>query len=106
MPLFHERGLDGFFMKHFGLTKEELLEMVIASDHDDARVASWFNALIGDDEEKKRVWNESSVNLGKPGHPMHQTLEWARKKYNSQCTDPSIDSTFKLIDWDERRTSG
>ena len=105
-PLFHPRGLDGFFMDHFGLAKEELLEMVTASDHDDAKVARWFDHRIDGDEQKMKTWNELSVNLGKPGHPMHETLEWARKKYNSKCDDASIDSTFKLIDWDEGRISG
>lgn len=106
MPLFHPRGLDGFFMDHFGLAKEELLEMVSASDRDDAKVAAWFDRRIGHDLQKKKSWNELSVNLGKPGQPMNQTLEWARKKYNSKCNDASIDSTFKLIDWDEGRISG
>ena len=106
MPLFHPRGLDGFFIDHFGLTKEELLEMVSASAQDDAKVAAWFDQRINHDEQKKKSWNELSVKLGKPGQPMYETLEWARKKYNSTCTDASIDSTFKLIDWDEGRISG
>ena len=42
MPLFHERGVDGFFMRHIGLRKEELLKAVTDSNNDDAkgRVAS------------------------------------------------------------------
>ena len=103
MPLFHQRGVDGFFMNHFGLTKEELLAAVKESNHDDAKVAAWFETRIGNDEQKKKSWNELSVNLGKPGQPMHETLAWAKKKYNSQCNDPSIDSVFKSIEWDEGR---
>ncbi len=102
LPLFHQRGVDGFFMNHFGLSKEELLATVSASNND-AEVAAWFATRIGNDDKRKNDWNELSVNLGKPGHPMHETLEWAKKKYNSQCNDPSIDSVFLTIEWDEGR---
>lgn len=104
LPLFHPRGVDGFFMNHFGLGQEELLAAVMNSKND-AEVAAWFGPRIGNDDQKKVNWNELSVNLGKPGHPMHETLAWAKKKYNSQCDDPSIDSVFKSIEWDEGRIS-
>src|SRR5712691_5145313 len=106
MPLFHERGVDGFFMRHFGLSKEELLQAVTESNHNDNKVAAWFEARIGNDEQKKKSWNELSVNLGKPGQPMHETLEWAKKKYNYPSDDPSLDRVFKAIEWDERRIPG
>ncbi len=102
LPLFHRRGVDGFFLNHFGLSKEELLAAVTASQND-ADVAAWFDSRIGPDDQKKSSWNEFSVNLGKPGQPMHETLAWAKKKYNSQCDDPSIDSVFLSIEWDEGR---
>ncbi len=102
LPLFHPRGVDGFFMSHFGLSKAELLAAVQASTND-AELAAWFEPRIGNDPQKKADWNAFSVNLGKPDHPMHETLAWARKKYNSQCNDPSIDSVFKSIEWDEGR---
>ncbi|MBI3853506.1 MAG: DUF5069 domain-containing protein [Verrucomicrobia bacterium] len=105
MPLFHERGVDGFFMRHFGLTKEELLEAVQHSNYDDDKMVAWFETRIGNDEQKKKSWNELSVSLGKPGQPMHDTLAWARKKYNFQCDDPNIDSVFKTIEWDEGRVA-
>ena len=102
-PLFHERGVDGFFMRHFGLTKDELLEAVKTSNGDDNKVAAWFETRIGNDDQKKKNWNELSVNLGKPGQPMHETLAWAKKKYGFQCDDPNIDSVFKTIELDEGR---
>ncbi|MEO7677702.1 MAG: DUF5069 domain-containing protein [Verrucomicrobiota bacterium] len=102
--LFHPRGLDGYFMSHFQLSKEDLLEMVRSAENDDDRVIACFNRRMGGDEEKKKTWNERAVNLGKPGHPMERALAWARKEYDFDGADPSIDSTFKLIDWDERRS--
>jgi hypothetical protein len=102
LPFFHPRGVDGFFMKHFGLTQEELLAVVKAAQND-ADVAAWFDPRVGNDDQKKQDWNEFSVNLGKPDHPMRETLAWAKKKYNAQCDDPAIDSVFKTIEWDEGR---
>ena len=102
LPLFHQRGVDGFYMAHFGLSKKDLLPAVKAASTD-AEVAAWFEPRIGNDNQKKESWIEFTVNLGKPGHPMHETLAWARKKYNSQCDDPSIDSVFSSIEWDEGR---
>jgi len=102
-PLFHPRGVDGFFMNHFGLSKEELLAAVRTSNHDDAAMAVWFESRIGNNEEKKKSWNELAVNLGKPGQPMHETLEWAKKKWNFPGDDPNLDSVFKTIEWDEGR---
>lgn len=103
MPLFHRRGVDGFFMNHFGLTKEELLAAVKESNYDDAKVATWFETRIGHDGQKKKNWNEFSVSLGKPNQPMHETLAWAKKKYGFQGDDPNLDSVFKTIEWDEGR---
>ena len=102
-PLFHERGVDGFFMRHFGLSKEELLAAVQESKGDDAKMAAWFESRIGSDEQVKTSWNELSVNLGKPGQPMHETLTWAKKKWGFKCDDATIDSVFKTIVWDEER---
>ena len=105
-PLFHARGVDGFFMNHFGLSKEELLAAAQASNHDDAVMAAWFESRIGKDEEKKKSWNELSVNLGKPGQPMHETLAWAKKKWNFPADGPGLGSVFKSIEWDEGRLPG
>ena len=102
-PLFHPRGVDGFFMAHFGLSKEELLAAVQTSNHDDAEMAAWFESRIGHDEQKKKDWNELAANLGKPGQPMHETLAWAKKKWNFPADAPDLDSVFKSIEWDEGR---
>lgn len=103
MPLFHERGVDGFFMCHFGLTKEELLAAVQVSNGDDTKMAAWFESRIDSNEQAKAAWNEFSENLGKPGQPMHETLAWAKKKWGFKSDDPNIDSVFKTIEWDEGR---
>ena len=101
--LFHRHGADTQFMNYFGLTKEELIEAVRSSDNDDAKMAAWFEQRPGLDEEKRKSWNEVAVNLGKQGYPMFKTLIWAKQNLLPHCPDPSIDTVFKAIEWDEGR---
>ena len=101
--LFHARGVDGFFMNHFGLGKEELLAAVTSAQHDDAAMAAWFDSRVQRDEKLKQDWNELSVKLGKPGEPMHETLAWAKKKWGFPLDVPDLDSVFMCIEWDEGR---
>ncbi len=101
--LFHRHGADMQFMNYFGVTKEELVQAVKTSDNDDARMAAWFEQRTGLDEDKRRNWNELAVNLGKQGYPMAKTLVWAKQNLMPGCVDPSIDTVFKAIEWDEGR---
>ena len=103
--LFHRHGADTKFMIYFGLAKEEIVEAVKASDSDDARMAAWFVQRTGLDEQKLNTWNELAVNLGKQGYPMAKTLVWAKENLLPRCTDPTIDTVFKAIEWDEGRIS-
>ena len=52
LPLFHPRGVDGFFMSHFGLSQEELVAAVKSSTND-AELVAWFEPRIGNDPQKK-----------------------------------------------------
>jgi hypothetical protein len=101
--LFHRHGADTQFMNYFALAREELIEAVKASNHDDAIIAEWFAQRISLDEDKQTKWNELAVNLGKQGYPMAKTLIWAKENLLPQCKDPNIDTVFKAIEWDEGR---
>ena len=90
-------------MNYFGLAKEELVEVVKVSNHDDAIIAEWFTQKTSLDEGKRNQWNELAVNLGKQGYPMAKTLIWAKENLLPQCKDPNIDTVFKAIEWDEGR---
>jgi len=103
--LFHRHGADTKFMTYFGLAKEEIVEAVKASNTDDTRMAAWFVQRTGLDEKKLNTWNELAVNLGKQGYPMAKTLVWAKENLLPRCTDPTIDTVFKAIEWDEGRIS-
>lgn len=101
--LFHKHGADTQFINYFGLTKEELIEAVKASNIDDDRMAAWFQQKTGLDDGKRNGWNNFAENLGKEGHPMAKTLIWAKQNLLPHCPDPSIDTVFKAIEWDEGR---
>ena len=103
--LFHRHGADTQFMNYFGLAKEEIVEAVKVSNHDDALMTAWFVQRTALDETKLNTWNELAVNLGKQGHPMAKTLIWAKENLLPHCTDPNIDTVFKAIEWDEGRIS-
>ena len=104
--LFHGHGADTQFLNYFGLSKEEMVAAVKASDHDDARMAAWLEQRAGLDEVKRNCWNELAVNLGRPGYPMAKTLVWDKQNLLPHCPDPSIDTVFKAIEWDEGRIPG
>ena len=101
--LFHKHGADAQLLRYFNLTKEELIEAVRTSNNDDNLVASWFEQRTGLDEEKRNHWNALAMNLGKPGYPMAKTLVWAKENLLPRCSDPTIDTVFKAIEWDEGR---
>ena len=101
--LFHKHGADSQFLKYFDLTKEEMTEGVKLSNNNDAQMAAWFEKRTNLDDAKRISWNEFSVNLGKDGHPMAKALIWAKENFLPRCSDPTIDTVFKAIEWDEGR---
>jgi hypothetical protein len=51
------KGMDGTFLRFFGLTKEAFVEAVRTSDGSDLRVAKWFYAQPGVSDQKVEEWN-------------------------------------------------
>ena len=100
--LFHPKGLDGVFLNYFGLTKEDIVEAVQRFQDDDSGIESWFNHRVGSDQRFRTDWNDLALNLGKTGYPMAESFPKAKKDIHN-CDDPSIDTCFKLLDWDEGR---
>lgn len=100
--LFHPKGVDGTFLKHFDLTKEAITQIVQESQNDDP-IATWFNTQIPPNDPRRQTWNDIAPNLGKTGYPMTVSFRWAKKKFYTGEHDPSIDTIFKLIDADEGR---
>jgi len=97
----HKHGTDGQFLKHFGLTFEQVAAEVDGKS--DQELSAWFESAVEDFSEKKDAWNELAPHLGKEGYPMHRALKYAVQNfYKAVEWDPSV-STFQLIDLDEGR---
>lgn len=97
----HRLGVDGAFLKHFGLTHEQMTT-AIAAHSLDADMAAWFDVTI--DAASKPVWNELAPNLGRQGYPMHRVWRIARRTiYQGQAAD--FDTVFEALDWDEGRSN-
>jgi hypothetical protein len=97
----HPRGVDGFFLEHFGLSKTDWLSMVHAVDGDDAKVARWFLNRETVTPGAIAYWNEAAPALGRDGHAGEATLRWCRAYHYRECQDPRVDTLFLAIAWDE-----
>lgn len=96
----HPLGVDGVFLGHFKLTKEEILAVVEREESDEA-IATWFVGRPESGLEPIKAWNELAPNIGKPGFPGHRSLQWGMKHLYVGCSDPRVDSGFTAIAWDE-----
>lgn len=101
----HPRGLDATFLGHFGIVKDTILG-AIRDRPDDAEVGTWFVRAIADFEIRRSSWELLAPRLGLPGEPMHDVLVWALQNVYSECCDPTIDTVFKVLDWNEGRLKG
>lgn len=99
-PFCHPFGIDGVFLQHFALTKEEALAAVAAAA-DEAAVAAWLAASGRFTAEKIAAWNALAPHIGKPGFPGEKGFAWARRHLYAACVDPRVDSGFTAIAWDE-----
>lgn len=93
-------GIDGLFLAHFSLDREQTLA-AIRREPSDAAVGQWFVAGLAEPPRMIQAWNELAPNIGKPGYPGHRTFCWGLKHIYGGCTDPRVDSGFNAIAWDE-----
>lgn len=93
------KGVDGYFLKHFGLTREEITE-VVRKNKCDEDISAWF---LSDAVrvEKMEAWNDFAPRLGMPGFEGNERLQWALENAYTHCKDPRVDSIFKVLAEDE-----
>lgn len=96
----NRRGVDGQFLAHFGVTKDEFLAAV-QQGVDDAAMASWFAS------EAQRVasigeWNELAPTLGRAGTAMEASFAKARLLYSDIDFGDDVDTVFEAICRDEK----
>jgi hypothetical protein len=93
-------GMDGVFLSHFALKKNELLELIQREPTDEA-VLAWWVARPESSASAIRAWNELAPNVGKPGYPNERMFRWAMKYVYPRCSDARVTSGFLAIAWDE-----
>lgn len=102
LPYCHPVATDGAFLKHFELSKEEIIEVIQISAGNDAPVGEWFEARPACTAGRIEAWNTLAPNLGRAGFPVHRGFLFMLKTYYGGTTpDPRVDSVFTVIAFDE-----
>ena len=96
-------GLDGAFLRHFGLTLAQFLAAVRKSG-DNAALAEWFQSRSGVTPERIVEWNRRATLLGAKGHPGYRTRHLIKWVFYPKSVLTPVDSLFEAIEQDERRT--
>ena len=93
-------GVDGYFLRHFGLTIDRFLDAVRLSA-DNAALARWFLALPGASPTRIAEWNRFAMLLGTKGHPGYLTRHFAKWLFYPKSVSSPVESIFEAIDQDE-----
>lgn len=98
----HKLGVDGTFLKHFGLTIEQVTQSVAGKS--DPELALWIERVVDNFPAKSDSWNDLAPDLGKEGTAMHRAFKFAIKRYFPDGDAPAAAETcFGLIEFDEGR---
>lgn len=94
-------GVDAEFLKHFGLAREDILELARLSDAD---AAARFAERPSCGAARIDAWNRIAPSLGKPGFPLADRFPIAMKTIYTAHLDKGIDNIFDALVEDERAT--
>ena len=92
--------MDGYFFRHFGLNKNDVLA-AIRTRVDDAAVAEWFLAQPGAAPDRIAAWNDLVPLLGVKGHPAYLTRLIVTPFLYPKARHQPVDSLFAAIAQDE-----
>jgi len=93
-------GVDGYFFRHFGLHKAEVLA-AIRTRPDNAAVADWFLQQPGVTPDRIAGWNRFAPLLGTKGHPAYLTRRIVTLFLYPKALRQPVDSLFAAIAQDE-----
>ncbi len=94
-------GVDGHFLRYFGLTIDQFLSAVRQST-DNAALARWFLALPGAGPPRIAEWNRFATSLGAKGHPGYLARHLVKWLCYPKSVSTPVGSIFEAIDQDER----
>lgn len=92
-------GVDGKFLAHFGLAREDVMR---ASGLPQGEAATWFWSLPAAADGGIERWNHVAVNLGRSGFPMAERLPVALATTYSHLRHLGLDTVFAVLEEDER----
>lgn len=96
----HPTGVDGHFLSHFGLTREDMLA---AAELPESEVPAWF--LSRTRAERIQEWNRIAVNLGRPGFPMAERFPIALATAYKHIDSRGMTTVFEVLEADEKDAS-
>jgi len=91
-------GVDGHFLNFFDLTREDILNI---APHTNSNVLAWFKGLPTAKPSRIRKWNTLAENLGRPGQPMADRLEYAKTHVIPHLDTSNVETIFQVIELDE-----
>lgn len=106
LPLFYRvafgspLGMDGYFLRHFKLSRRRFLAGVRQSATDDD-LARWFVALPTVNSLRTEEWNRLAPNLGAKGNPGYVTRHLVKWVLYPRSVRQPVRSLFEAIEQDE-----
>ena len=95
------KGIDGVFLRHFGLEKEAFVEAVRTAAGSDIAVAKWFYHQPGVTDAKVNEWNRTAPEIGRPGQVGYELLQFVTQKIYKDAPYTGVESVFEVIEADE-----
>lgn len=97
----HPRGVDGHFLRHFGLSRSTAFAAIIEAG-DDAGVERWFLGHPNAFQEEIASWNLLAPNLGRTGFPGAKELQFVLLRVlEPEARVPGISTLFEAIELDD-----
>jgi len=93
-------GIDGYFLRHFGLSFGQFRKATLENHHDE-NLAQWFLNQPGVTPATISHWNEYAPKIGTPGYPasfLRHLIKWF--VYPKSVKQP-VNSLFDMIEQDE-----
>ncbi len=94
----HPSGVDGVFLSHFGLSREDIVSAAAMSDD---KAAEWFISRTR--AERVEEWNQIAVNLGRPGYPMGERFPVALATTYKHVDSRGLTTVFEVLEADEKQ---
>ncbi len=92
--------MDGYFLRHFKLSRRRFLAGVRESATDDD-LARWFGSLPGVNSPQIDEWNKIAPNLGARGYPGYLTRHIVKWLLYPKSVRQPVRSLFEAIEQDE-----